>query len=161
MIDGSHRAGSREPRDFRRIAQRRRQQNARNPVLSHQLGFRNSRDTDPARSVRDLTLHDLDTLMHLGMRAMLFAGFLNRLSHASQVSFKKVGIKKQRGSRNLIFCEHRSIMQEFLPRSALPMDIAELLGRCWHCRRGPSSSINDYCKSESKNRPPDCRGVVI
>ena len=107
VIDDGHRASGGDARDLRRIAERRRQQNAGNGVGGHQFGFRDGRDRDSACAMRDLTAGDFDALVRLGMRAKLLAGLFHRLRHARKVGFQKIGIEQQRGRGDLIFGEHR------------------------------------------------------
>lgn len=60
----------------------------------------------------DLTACDLDALMRLGMRPEFLARLLHALRHARQVRFEEIEIEEQRGSRDLLFREHRSIMYD-------------------------------------------------
>ena len=112
MIDDRHRAGGGDTRDLRGIGKRRREQDAGNPVFGHQFGLGDGRDGDSARAMSNLTPRNLDALMRLGVWSELLAGFLHALRHACQVQFEKIEIEEQRGRRDLLFREHRSIMSD-------------------------------------------------
>ena len=58
----------------------------------------------------NLTPRNLDTFVRLGVRTKLLAGLLRPPRHPRQVQFEKIQIEQQRGRRDLIFREHRSIM---------------------------------------------------
>jgi len=50
--------------------------------------------------------------VRFGVRPELLAGFLRAQRHAWQVQFEKIEIEEQRGRRDLLFREHRSIMYD-------------------------------------------------
>jgi aspartate aminotransferase len=60
----------------------------------------------------DLPPRNLHTLVRLCVRTQLLDGFLRPPRHARKVGFEKIEIDEQRGRRDLLFREHRSIMYD-------------------------------------------------
>jgi hypothetical protein len=94
VVDNRHRASGRDARDFPGITQRRRQQDARNRILGHQLSFGDCGDGNSTRSVLDLPLGDLDAFVRLGVRSELLARLLHRLRHAPKIGFEEFGVEE-------------------------------------------------------------------
>jgi len=119
MIHHDHRAGLDDSGDLQRIGDGRRQQQARDPGLRHQLGFGQRRHRNAGRPCANLAFGDLDTLVRLGVRAKLLAGLLYPLGHPRQVGLQCIEIHQKRRRRNLVFREHRSIIASCSLFSAL------------------------------------------
>jgi len=103
VVDDRHRAGFDNVGDFRGVGERRRQQDAGNRILRHQLCFGNCGDRNSTRSVLDLAPGDLDAFVRLGVRAELLSELPHRFRHASKISFEKFGVEEQRRGGDLSF----------------------------------------------------------